>query len=122
MRGVFEAGHFINPGDNTVKDAYVVLKDEVGRRLHGSATALAVRRLPIPCERVNLPPMCGRYTLTQTRLTHIEAALNRSFPSLPARYNGRGRNADYSAHPAQIRTGEASASGSYLEYLASKRW
>lgn len=31
--------------------------------------------------------MCGRYTLTQTRLTDIEATLNWSFPSLPARYN-----------------------------------
>jgi hypothetical protein len=34
---------------------------------------------------------------------------------------GRGRNADRSAPPAQIRAGAANASGSTREYLASKR-
>jgi hypothetical protein len=34
---------------------------------------------------------------------------------------GRGRDSDYSPPPAQTRAGTASAHGSYLGYLASKR-
>lgn len=46
-----------------------------------------IGRLHVCVEQVTLSFMCGRYMLTRTRLTHIEAALNRPFPSLLARYN-----------------------------------
>ena len=62
-------------------------------------------------------------------LAQVRQALSAAWPVLRTMVassvrsvpKGRGRDADLSAPPAQIRTGAANASGSYLEYLASKR-